>query len=341
MPTFCRHNRFIERCPICSKTLPGADAADKPERRRRSSGSATGSTRAPRGARPAGSGSLRVRRETRALDDGYRCELVPGLRSSADAERLAQETAFAAARLGLLATEPPGAYGQARALGAGGDPEQALWICFLCAYLCPLEGEDPFAGVRQVLERVPRPGAVTAAAGALDGVPLGPRSSHEEQRGVATLLAYGEWVARVGGTEGTALGAFTGDEGWGGERRFERIYERLKLAGLTRAARYDLLVTIGRLGLLDMRADRLHFGDAPRSAPGDQTTLAAKRVFGIGEELLLERRAAALAEASVVPIEALDPALANWGTGERTSLGVPADAGDPGTLERVREALEL
>ncbi len=24
MPTFCRHNRFIERCPICSKTLPGS-----------------------------------------------------------------------------------------------------------------------------------------------------------------------------------------------------------------------------------------------------------------------------------------------------------------------------
>ena len=27
MPTFCRHNRFIERCPICSRTLPGAAPA--------------------------------------------------------------------------------------------------------------------------------------------------------------------------------------------------------------------------------------------------------------------------------------------------------------------------
>ena len=44
-----------------------------------------------------------------------------------------------------------------------------------------------------------------------------------------------------------------------------------------------------------------------------------KRVFGIGDPLNLDRRAAALAEAVSIPPEALDLALANWGAGERAS----------------------
>ncbi|MEA2157188.1 MAG: hypothetical protein QOE11_3328, partial [Solirubrobacteraceae bacterium] len=32
---------------------------------------------------------MRVRKVTQAADDGYRCELVTGLKASADAERLA------------------------------------------------------------------------------------------------------------------------------------------------------------------------------------------------------------------------------------------------------------
>ena len=38
MPTFCRHNRFIERCPICSKTLPGSSAGRAPSRAARPAG---------------------------------------------------------------------------------------------------------------------------------------------------------------------------------------------------------------------------------------------------------------------------------------------------------------
>ena len=71
MPTFCRHNRFIERCPICSKTLPGY-AAERDVRpplrtrppgralaRGRAAGEATGArgrgdARPPRGSRRAG-----------------------------------------------------------------------------------------------------------------------------------------------------------------------------------------------------------------------------------------------------------------------------------------------
>jgi hypothetical protein len=44
----------------------------------------------------------------------------------------------------------------------------------------------------------------------------------------------------------------------------------------------------------------------------DATTVAAKRVFGIGDKMLLERRARDLADAVELPIEALDLALFNW-----------------------------
>ncbi len=55
-----------------------------------------------------------------------------------------------------------------------------------------------------------------------------------------------------------------------------------------------------------MRADKLHVG------AGDDVELAAKRVFGIGERGVLERRAADLAEAAELPLEALDLGLLNW-----------------------------
>ncbi len=170
----------------------------------------------------------------------------------------------------------------------------------------------------------------------IDGVPRGPRSSHEPGSGSRTLLAYAQWAERAGGQ----AAAFSGDEGWTPERRFARVFERLALPGLGRAARYELLVSLGRLGVFDLRADSLHLG--ARRVPGtgeDETALAAKRVFGIGDPLLLDRRAAALAEAAGVPLEALDLALFNWSSGERATLGFrPADDPDAG---RVAFALGL
>ena len=52
-------------------------------------------------------------------------------------------------------------------------------------------------------------------------------------------------------------------------------------------------------------------------------------MFGIGDPLLLERRAAALAEAIAVPIEALDLALANWHSPERATLGFRRERATP------------
>jgi hypothetical protein len=347
MPTFCRHNRFIERCPICSKTLPGREpdqaggSRKASGRTRQAAGSSSGAQRrSPRGARGE---TMRIHREGRAEDDGYRSELVPGLRASADALRLVDELAFSSGRLLALAAEPPGLYAEVRAL-AGEDLERATWSCFLLAYLCPLEGEDPFAGIRMALASAP------GELPDLDGIPLGPRTSHDPARGADTLIAYRQWVARGGQAslpagaapgERTQAAAFTGDPAWTPGRRFERVFERLALPGFARMGRYELLVLLGRLGLYELAADSLELGGARGLSAEDPTALAAKRVFGIGDPLLLERRAAALAQAVSVPLAALDLALANWQSPQRATLGFPADTQDGGAFERAGDALGL
>jgi Alpha-glutamyl/putrescinyl thymine pyrophosphorylase clade 3 len=342
MPTFCRHNRFIERCPICSKTLPGNEPSSGTSARASSPARARTGGEATRRRRARGEG-VRIQREGRAEDDGYRSELVPGVRASADALRLVEEIAFSSGRLLALAVDPPGLYGEVRAL-AREDLERATWACFLIAYLSPLEGDDPFAGIRQALASAP------GELPDLDGIPLGPRTSHDPARGADTLLAYRQWVARGGQAsvpagpqpgEYTQALAFTGDPAWSPGRRFERLFERLALPGLARMGRYELLVLLGRLGLYPLQADSLQLGGARGLSSEDLTTLAAKRVFGIGDPLLLERRAAALAQAVSVPIEALDVALANWQSTQRATLGFPAELQDAAAFERAGDALGL
>ena len=328
MPTFCRHNRFIERCAICSKTLPGNEPAGGSPRRATAAGAKRSGTSPRRGAT-----GLKVRREGRTAEDGYTNELVPGLRASADASRLAAEIDFAAGRLGALATEPPGLYGELRDLAVT-DIERASWGCVISAYLAPTEDPEPFASIRAVLAEVPGPASLGGDIdGLLDEADTGPRSSHEPGRGRATLIAYAQWVGRAGG--GSQAAAFEGDGAWTAERRFARLFERLALPGFSRAGRYELLVTLGRLGLFELQADALQLG----GAGDDPTTLAGKRVFGIGDPLLLERRAAALAEVAGVPIEALDLALANWAAPERATAGFASDEGYEGPATGAMAAL--
>lgn len=265
-----------------------------------------------------------MRRLERAADDGYRSELVPGLRASADAERLAEEIAFAVGRLERLSVSPPGLYAE---VASYGDIEERAWLAFQIAYLCPLDGEDPFAAIQSA-----RATWASGEAPLLDGVGTGPRTAHDPARGSATLDAYRAWAARAG----SQAQAFTGEEAWSAERRFGRVFERLALPGLQRDARFDLLVTLGRLGVFELEAGMLALGGS------DDVTVAAKRAFGIGDTMLLERRAVVLARACRVPLEALDLGLFNWGRppGERASLGLEPDAEpDPGALAAVRTAL--
>lgn len=359
--TFCRHKRFIQRCPICRETLPGwkpqsqrtpvkrppkpatepkahANGWASAEATARAGADIAGKAREPaaRTSTRRGPAEVRVHHEMRSVDDGYRNELVPGLRSSGDAERLVKEIGFASGRLLTLTAAPPGLYGEARACE---DIEQATWMCFLTAYLSPLEGFQPFVGVRQAL-------VCSWASGRmpdLEDVPLGPRTSHDPSRGPETLVAYRRFADHAGSQEHV----LAGEPEWTPQRRFERAFERLSLPGFGRVGRYDFLITLGRLGLYDLRADSLHLAArSPRttSTTADQTLLVAKRIFGIADPLLIERRATALADALSIPIEALDLALWNWGRPtdeERATLGLPFDTVDSHALDRAHSVFEV
>jgi hypothetical protein len=311
VPHFCRHNRLLANCPICGESEPAPGA--RPARPR------------ARAAAPAGRGAaaVRVRREARPADDGYESGLVPGLHAGDDARRLAGELAFAAGRLAELATAPPGLYAEA---AAEPDLEEALWLAFLIAYLSPLEAEDSFAAIAAVRTRW-RDGELPDLA----DVATGPRGAHEPGRGAATLTAYRRFAERAG----SQAAALAGEEHWPPERRFARALERLALPGLHRAARFDFLVTAGRTGRLDVRPDSLFLRGA---AAGDSTALAARRVLGIADPSLLDHRAADLAAAAEVPLEAVELALWNWQAGAegRATLGATpaaAEAVPPAPIE--------
>jgi hypothetical protein len=175
----------------------------------------------------------------------------------------------------------------------------------------------------------------------LDGVPLGPRTSHDPARGSETVRAYRQWALHADRSAiGQQMQGFVGEESWTSQRRFERAFERLALPGFGRMGRYELLVTLGRLGLYELQADSLHLA-VGRTGLEDLTTIAAKRVLAVGDPIYLERRASAFAQELDVPIDALDLAFANWGTGERATLGFKSDVTDHHALERVREAFDL
>jgi hypothetical protein len=315
VPTFCRHGRLEANCPICSKKERVAPQARAGGRR-----PATAAKSAARKRSPTRAGDLHVRRMARAQDDGYDNWAVPGLRATIEAQRLADEIAFAAARLEQLRSDPPGAYASAR--DAGG--EEGLWLAFLIAYLSPVEGDEPFAGIVAA-----RTSWATGELPDLEGVPLGPRTGHDPARGLATLTAYRARAERAG-SQAAALAA--SEASLNPQRRFERAFERLSLPGLRRAPRYDFLVVAGRLGLLETEASSLLLG----ADPTDPTVLAAKRILGIGDAINLQRRASELASEAGVPIAVLDLAFVNWARPEedRVAAGSTAPA-DPGVRARV------
>lgn len=340
MPSFCRHNRLIQNCPICAREQdvemrpvvspgghPPARETSGPASTRTSSPARDGGRTRRSSARSGRGGTgVTVRRLVREADDGYSSPLVPGLRSRAAAQRLAEELAFATARLATLQSDPPGLY--AEVADPAGDIEERTWLAFQIAYLGPLQGDDPFAAIaaaRTSWERGQPP--------ALDAVQPGPRSGYDAARASRAIDAYRAWAGRTG----SQAAAFSGEAAWTPERRFDRVFERLGAAGgLARAARFDLLVTLGRLGVYELRGGKLHVGG------GDPVTLAAKRILGIGDPLLLERRAADLAQACGLDLEALDLGFDNWERGERLTMGLSADTPpDEDALAAALDALGL
>jgi hypothetical protein len=338
MPTFCRHNHLVQNCPICAReqhvelrpvVSPSGPRGSQPRSERSASRAAPGSGTGVRSgtARQSGRtrGGVTIRQLARGADDGYRSELVPGLKSSADAERLAEELGFAAARLGTLEAQPPGLY--AEVADPAGEVEERIWLAFIIAYLGPLDGEQPFASIERA-----RTSWSSGRPLQLEGVQVGPRGAHQQAGNGRTVDAYRAWAAR----SGSQSAAFAGEASWTPERRFARVYERLALPGFPRDARFELLTTLGRLGVYELRAGALQLGGS------DAVTTAAKRLLGIGDPLLLDRRAADLAGACALPLEALDVGFFNWERDSRASLGMaPESEPDPDVVASTREVLGL
>ena len=172
---FCRHNRMTAQAARSARRSWRPSCARRRRRGRRAS-----AARRPRRARPPRAprrapAALVTRRLARAADDGYRNRLVPGLRATADAERLAAALLIAAERL-----EPPGPY---EAVATEPDLEQATWLAFLLALAGPDDPErqdavaaaaprfedgelpEPLAGARAHDRRLPPVGGARRLAG--------------------------------------------------------------------------------------------------------------------------------------------------------------------------------
>ncbi len=310
MPTFCRHNRLVQNCTICSRELnvearpvvtSGAPKSTQPRETVAREAAPRKAASAGRARFGNGPSRVKVRRLARGVEDGFRSKLVPGLKSSEDADRLADEIAFAARRLEVMTLV---------ASGESREDVDPVWLEIAA---------DGDIETRTTL--------------ALQTVLEGPRGLDDEARIAETLASYDAWAQRAGSQQA----AFTGEAVWTPERRFERLFERLGgLPGMTRDIRFELLVLAGRLGLYDLRAAKLQLSGE------NEATWAAKRALGIGDPLLLDRRAAELAAACEVELETLDVAFLNWGSGSRDGVGFAPDAEvDALVLGRARSALGL
>ena len=122
-----RASRNFEARPVVSSSAPKSTQRERAERTRSTGGAHASKARAAKaGTGRAGATNLRVRRLARGVEDGYRSSLVPGLKSSEDAERLAEEIAFSATRLRLMeqvaaADAPDEAPSIWREIAAAGD----------------------------------------------------------------------------------------------------------------------------------------------------------------------------------------------------------------------------
>ena len=205
---------------------------------------------------------MRVKRESRAEDDGYRSGArCPGCAPPPTPSGWPRRSPSPRAPAQPLRARSPGAL-RARSRArrrrtSSGRPG----CCFLIAYLCPLEGEDPFVG--SACGAAPECSSARAA-GDLGGSPLGPRTSHDPARGAGTLDGLPPL--------GRARRPVASSSGVRGRSRVEpraalRAGVRApRAAGLRRMGRYELLVTLGRLGLYELRADSLPLTGAQRRA---------------------------------------------------------------------------
>ncbi|MBJ7471843.1 MAG: hypothetical protein JHD16_11110 [Solirubrobacteraceae bacterium] len=328
MPTFCRHGRFEASCAICRNEK--AKAEPKTERPT-SKGTAARRPASSQAAAPAGrtrSRTVVTGKLTRNADDGFRSELLPGIRASADAMVLAQELTIAEARLSSLATDAAGPWSVVAELA--GDPSRAFVAALVVAVASPDDtagslatAAGALAALETGLAELDDAGTLSGASAVAELLDAGPRGPRAHDASGAALAVPAQLAQRSGGSLAAGL---QGEATWTPERRFARLLDRLALKGLPRAVRFDLLVALGRSGALPVRADGLHLGT-------DQVTHAAKRLFAVADVALLERRAAALVDATDVAWDALELALWNIAGADATGSGAAArwSTAKPGT----------
>lgn len=328
VPTFCRHGRFEASCGICRQEKAKSEPAPvKPQAKGTAARRPTSSRSTPT-ATTGRSRTVVTGKLTRNADDGYRSDLLPGLRSSADVIALAQELTLAEARLSAIANGDAGPW--AAVASRAGNPIEAFVAALVVAVASPDEtagslvtAATALAAAEPLLVGLDDSGAIAGAsevAAILDAGPRGPRAHDASGAALAVPAQLAQRSA------GSLTAGLQGEASWTPERRFARLFDRLALKGLPRAVRFDLLVALGRSGALDVRADGLHLGN-------DQVTHAAKRLFAVAETALLERRAAAIVEATDVSWDALELALWNIAGADATGSGAAArwSTAKPGT----------
>src|SRR5690606_7258498 len=114
-------------------------------------------------------------------------------------------------------------------------------------------------------------------------------------------------------------------------------FRGLALPGLGRGPRFEFLLTLAAVGLLDAQPWSLLL-DASRDPVG----VAAKRAFRSDHLVLLQRRLGALARTLDLPVGAFDLGLRNWDAApkDRVTGGVPVEE-DPAEVALLGEALGI
>ena len=233
MPTFCRHNRFLERCPICSKTLPGNAPRDGPRAaRRRARGARAGGAAARSARRARGRRRCACAASSARAEDGYSSRSCPACAP--------RPTPRAWPRRSLSRTAACCVLARRRARRRASTREVARWRAsdLEQATLDLLPDRLPVpAGGRRAVRRHPsaarcRGRRASALARTSRDVDARARArSHDPARGARDARAY----RAVGARGRPAIGQqarFAGDPSWTPQRRFERLFERLALPGL-------------------------------------------------------------------------------------------------------------
>lgn len=306
MPTFCRHNRLLANCTICAReqnfevrplVSPGGHRVSEPRER-------TGA-RAPRSPRDAAQRRPPAARQAPPVRSGtVRVRrLARGAEDGYESPlvpglRSGEDAARLASEIGFAAARI--ALMELLAAGERTQHAPAIWLELASA-------GDPNGRTERAVGHV------------LSGL-RGIESDAGREGALAAVLAWGQ-------RQGSLAAALSGELNWTPERRFERAFERLgTLHGFNRDISFELLTLLGGLGVYPMAAGQLFLSGE------NEATLAAKRVFGIGDRQLLERRAAVLAQACGAPLAALDLALHDWGTGTRTAGEAEADSSSVAVL---------